>query len=190
VLARVRPRVDELHIVTLAPEVRSYPQLGVSYLYADLRDLPLRADTYDRVVSISTLEHVGLDNSYYGSETGAEDADPQAECIRAAAELRRVVRPGGEVYVTVPVGRGERFSWVRSFTLDELSELAAALAPGESTTTFFRHCGEQGWVRVSADEVGDAHYRDHFTSSPPEPGDYVAAEAVACLRVVVDDSAA
>jgi SAM-dependent methyltransferase len=184
VLARLRPRVDDLHIVTLAPEERSYPSMGVSYLYADLRDLPLRTHTYDRVVSISTLEHVGLDNSYYGSGTGAGD-DPQADCMRAAAELRRVVRPGGEVYITVPVGRGERFTWVRSFTLDELAELVESLAPDNCTMTFFRHCGEHGWMRVSAEEVGDAHYRDHFTSGPPEPGDYVAAEAVACLRVVV-----
>ena len=34
VLRRLRPRTDDLHIVTLAPEERAFPQLGVSYLYS------------------------------------------------------------------------------------------------------------------------------------------------------------
>jgi SAM-dependent methyltransferase len=182
VLARLRPRVDDLHIVTLAPEERSYPQMGVSYLYADLRDLPMRDGTYDRVTSISTLEHVGLDNRYYGSETRPDD-DPQGESVRAARELRRVVRPGGELYITVPVGRGERYDWVRSFTLAELEELAAAFEPADCMLTFFRYHGQQGWIRATADEVADAHYRDHFTAEARPDEHLVAAEAVACLSV-------
>ena len=182
VLSRLRPRMDELHIVTLEPEERSWPKLGVSYLFADLRDLPLRDATYDRVLSISTLEHVGMDNTYYGSELPAGH-DPQRECLRAARELRRVLRPGGELYVTVPVGRGERFAWVRSFTLAELDELADALAPASHALTFFRHDGARGWRRATAEEVTDARYRDHFTSNGPGPDRLVAAEAVACLRV-------
>ena len=59
--------MDALHVVTLAPEEEAYPFLDVSYLFADLRRLPLRDETYDRVVSMSTLEHVGMDNSYYGA---------------------------------------------------------------------------------------------------------------------------
>ena len=61
ILQRLRPAMDKLHIVTLAPEERAFPELDVSYLFADLRDLPLSDDVYDQVVSISTLEHVGLD---------------------------------------------------------------------------------------------------------------------------------
>jgi glycosyltransferase involved in cell wall biosynthesis/SAM-dependent methyltransferase len=180
VLARLRPRVDDLHIVTLAPEQRSFPGMGVSYLYADLRDLPLRDGTYDRITSISTLEHVGLDNTYYGSEA-AVDEDPQRECVRAVRELRRVLAPEGQIYITVPVGRGERFDWVRSLTLDELEELRAALEPAQSQLTFFRHDGAAGWQQATAEEVADARYRDHFTSGEPGAERIVAAEAVACL---------
>ena len=115
VLTRLRPRADELHIATLAPEEHSFPQLGISYLYTDLRALPLADATYDRVLSLSTLEHVGTDTSYYGGETAVAD-DPQRELLAAVAELRRVLRPGGDLYITVPVGKGERYDWVRSLT--------------------------------------------------------------------------
>ena len=180
VLARLRPRVDDLHIVTLAPEERSYPRMGVSYVYADLRELPFRDGTYDCVTSLSTLEHVGMDNSYYGSEPGSE-GDPQQECLRAARELRRVIRSGGELYLTVPVGRGERFAWVRSFTVDELDELVAAFEPADSTVTYFRHDPGDGWQRATSDEIAGARYRDHFSSGAPSGDGVVAAEAVACV---------
>ncbi len=42
ILERVLRRVDRLHIATLAPEGLSFVELGVSYVFADLRDLPYR----------------------------------------------------------------------------------------------------------------------------------------------------
>ena len=180
VLRRLRPLMDDLHIVTLTPEEQSFPALKISYLYADLRDLPLRDGTYDRVVSISTFEHIGLSNEYYGSDI--ERADPQAACLAALAELRRVLRPGGDLYLTVPIGSGERFEWVRALTLDELDELLEGFGGTAGDVTFFRH--DHGWRRAGRDEVGDARYRDHFSSGPPGEDRVVAAEAVACAHLV------
>jgi glycosyltransferase involved in cell wall biosynthesis/SAM-dependent methyltransferase len=182
VLQRLRPRADELHIATLAPEERSFPQLGVSYLYSDLRELPLADATYDRVLSISTLEHVGTDTSYYGGETKVAD-DPQRELLAAVAELRRVLRSGGDLYITVPAGRGERFKWVRSLTPDQIDGIVEAFAPASWTVDYFRYA-DGGWRRSDRDGIADAGYRDHFTSDGVGPDGVVAAEAVACLHLV------
>jgi glycosyltransferase involved in cell wall biosynthesis/SAM-dependent methyltransferase len=179
VLRRLRPRMDDLHIVTLAAEDRSFPRLGVSYLYADLRALPLADNVYDRVVSVSTLEHVGLDLQHFGAD-GTRSEDPQEAALVAADELRRVVRPGGEVLITVPVGVPERFDWVRALSLDELDQLIDRFAPVEVDLTFFRHDG--GWRRVGRDSVADARYRDHLSGTPPRAR-VVAAEAVACVAL-------
>ena len=181
VLEAVRPRVDDLVIVTLAPEAQSFPELGVSYVYADLRDLPFRDGAFDHAVSISTLEHVGMTNEHYGSDAPAAP-DPQREVLAAAAELRRVLRPGAELALTVPVGDGERFDWVRTFTVDELDELVDALGTGEPA--YFRH-GPAGWARAARGEVTDARYRDHFSSGPVGDDRVVAAEAVACVRIAI-----
>ena len=181
VLRRLRPLMGDLHIVTLAPEERSFPSLGVSYLYADMRSLPLADGVYDRVVSVSTLEHVGLDVTRYGSN-GSPAADPQAASLAAASELRRVLRAGGDALLTVPIGRPEHFGWCRTFSVDELDALIERFDPVDVEVTYFRHDG--GWRRAARDAVLDARYRDHVGGGPPRNG-VVAAEAVACVRLTV-----
>jgi glycosyltransferase involved in cell wall biosynthesis/SAM-dependent methyltransferase len=181
VLRRLRPLMDDLHIVTLAAEDRAFPSLDVSYLYADLRHLPLADDTYDRVLSLSTLEHVGLDLAHFGANGGRQE-DPQAASLVAADELRRVVRPGGEILLTVPIGEPERFSWVRALSPDELDALVARFDPLDVEIAYFRHDG--GWRRSSRDGVAGARYRDHLSGAEPL-NDVVAAEAVACVALTV-----
>ena len=181
VLRRLRPRMDDLHIVTLAPEDRAFPSLGISYLFADLRSLPLDDHVYDRVLSLSTLEHVGLNLDHFGAD-GLAAEDPQDASLAAADELRRVLRPGGEALLTVPIGVGERFDWVRAFSLAELDALVARFDPVDVDVTFFRHDG--GWHCADRESVSDARYRDHLSGADLRDG-VVAAEAVACVALTV-----
>lgn len=76
----------------------SEPQFWArTYLSMDLRDLSLWPDShFDRVVCISTLEHVGMDNRHYG---GPEEHDPDS-VVTAVAELWRVC--AGTLLITVP----------------------------------------------------------------------------------------
>jgi glycosyltransferase involved in cell wall biosynthesis/SAM-dependent methyltransferase len=180
-LVRVRPRVDTLHVVTLAPEEEAYPFLDVSYLFADLRRLPLRDETYDRVVSMSTLEHVGMDNSYYGAG-GERSQDPDAELAAAMRELRRVLKPGGTLFLSVPYGAPDDFGWLRVFSPESLDALIAAFEPESVTRTYFRYDLE-GWHHASAEDSAGLRYRDHFSSNGPDPDRAVAARAVACVEL-------
>ena len=73
---------------------------GMTTVEADVRRLPLGSHSFDAVFCVSTLEHVGGDNSRY--DLGAEQ-DPQAP-LEALRELRRVTTRGGKIFLTVPVG--------------------------------------------------------------------------------------
>jgi glycosyltransferase involved in cell wall biosynthesis/SAM-dependent methyltransferase len=180
VLIRARPLVEELHVVTLAPEQQAYPFLDVSYLYADLRELPMQDATYDRVVSISTLEHVGMDNEQYGDHT-PRATDSRAGLADAIGELRRVLKPGGKLFVTVPYGRPADLGWQRIFDADGVAEIAAAFGAAPTRQECFRYEAD-GWRRSSAQEAADAIYRDHFSDPTPDPDRAVAARAIMCLE--------
>jgi hypothetical protein len=67
---------------------------------ADLRELPFRDGEFAVATAISTLEHVGRDNTQYGLDAGSDDDSLDA----ALRELRRVT---ARLLVTVPTGEGE-----------------------------------------------------------------------------------
>ena len=70
---------------------------GLRSVQADIRSLPFADGEFDVVLAISTLEHVGRDNTQYGL---ADERDG-ASLDTALRELRRV---GRRVLVTVPTG--------------------------------------------------------------------------------------
>lgn len=73
---------------------------GLRGVQADLRSLPFRDSEFGLAIAISTLEHVGRDNTQYGlGEEHDEDA-----IDGALRELRRV---SDRLLVTVPTGDGE-----------------------------------------------------------------------------------
>ncbi len=86
----------ELTGVDLAP--REVP--GMTGVEADLRSLPFDSRAFDLVFCVSTLEHVGSDNTRYGSDA---ERDPDAP-LGALHELRRVTARGGKILLTVPCG--------------------------------------------------------------------------------------
>jgi SAM-dependent methyltransferase len=73
---------------------------GMSTVKADVRHLPFGARSFDVVFCISTLEHVGGDNTRYDL---AAEQEPDAP-LDALRELRRVATRGGKIFLTVPVG--------------------------------------------------------------------------------------
>ena len=178
VLEPMLDAADDLTIVTLAPEQASFNELGVSYLYADLRDLPLRDDWFDEVVCLSTLEHVGMDTAIYGATT-PRAADPQAEAAKALRELLRVVKPGGRVHVSVPFGRSEDLGWLRQLDRAEVDDLFTRADAPRREETVFLHSPE-GWRRATPAEAADATYN---LGPARDPDLAVAARAVLCATL-------
>ena len=183
VLERFLPRCDDLHIVTLAPEPESFPELGIVYSYADVRDLPYPDGSFDTVVAASTLEHVGMDTTAYGAP-GARSAEPAAEVDRALSELTRVLAPGGRLLVTVPYGRAEDHGWFRQFGKADVEQIVGHVEWRAATVSVYRY-SRDGWQLSDLDEAADETYWDHH-ADPVVPDDRAAAaRAVACLLLEI-----
>jgi SAM-dependent methyltransferase len=178
-LERLMPHLDSLTISTFTGEAE-HPGSGAEYVRADLRELPFEDAAFDVVVSVSTLEHVGMDNSAYGSDE-PRSADPDRELDRALAELRRVVRPGGRLLITLPYGRAEDHGWLRQFDEAGVDRIVRSLGEGEARLQIYEH-GPRGWQPATTEQAAGERYRDPMGRDALEPDCTFAAGAVACLR--------
>jgi len=169
-LDQLQPSLEALHIVTLVYEGAASPERDISYVYADLRALPYADEYFDTIACISTLEHVGMDNTGYGSDA-PPSSDPAREVDLAVAELARVLKKGGRLFVTVPYGRHEDHPTFRQFDRHDLERLVAAAEPARTAISVYRDRGD-GWALSDLEEASDASYRTDF-----------AAEAVACISL-------
>lgn len=107
----------------------------------DVVDIDLPPATFDLVMAISTLEHVGLDEAVL---------DP-AKPARAVELLKSLVRPGGKLWVTHPVGYNP--------SLD--ADLASGAIAFDSLKALRREPKRNVWRSVPVADVWDAQY-DRF----------------------------
>ena len=175
-----------LHILTLFPESHCYWQRRVSYIYEDLRDIPIRDEYYDEIVCISTLEHVGMDNTLYGDEN--PDQQLPNDYLLALNELRRVLRRDGRLFLTVPYGRYVNGGSYQQFDSKMVLRVIDSFMPAQVETTYYRY-SEHGWNIAARERCDDAEYVDWIMKKPPERSEFfplshdhaAAARAVACL---------
>jgi SAM-dependent methyltransferase len=174
-------------IYGLAAEPRFGAAGTISYVYGDLRKMLLRDGCVDAAACISTLEHIGMDNTRQyavGSQYAESDRDGWRPAV---AELSRVLRPGGLALLTVPFGVARNHGWAQTFDAAGLEAISAALTEnggGTAERRFFRYRAT-GWE--ASDEAGcrDAEYFDiHAAGGRPAEDLAAAARAVACLRWV------
>jgi len=176
-------------IMTLAPEGAAYWKLGVSYVFDDLRNLAFRDEWFDAIVCISTIEHVGMDNSMYaGTEDVAKPGNPK-EFLTAIGELRRALKSSGVLYITFPFGQYQNFGWFQQFDSQLVDLLVDGFNPSSVTETIFRYESD-GWKLSNRDSCSQCRYpseaiqffEQQSTAAYP-PDAPAGAEAVVCLEL-------
>lgn len=172
-----------IFISTLAPEAECFCRYGVSYVYEDLRDSCFRDGNFDWVVSLSTIEHIGMDNTMlYTSDAGKRESDKLAH-LQATTEFRRLLKTGGTLYLSVPFGKHRDHGWFQIFDAAMVDRLIEAFGPARSTETHFRYT-ESGWVPSDRRTSGESTYFDIHESKNYDADFAAASRAVVCLELV------
>lgn len=172
-----------LVIYTLSPLGENLLRLpNTSYLYGDLRRVYMQSNVFDEIVCISTLEHVGLDNTLLYTSDQSYREQQEDGYLPVVRELRRLLKPGGRLLLTVPFGQPVRFAWLQQFDNAMLERLIAGFGGELRDLAFYRHFVD-GWQVATAAACADAVYYDNHSGQPMTPDRAAAAQAVACLEL-------
>lgn len=141
---------------------------GMEVVEADVRSLPFEERSFDQALLVSTLEHVGADNAVYGIDGEPDDAGR----LTALRELRRVLRPGGSLLVTVPLGEPGDHGWFRQDDVRGWTRLftRAGLFVEEQEAY---ELGESGWAAAPGFRAEGVRYGERGP----------AASAVLCTEL-------
>lgn len=125
-----------------------------SYVFGDLRTLLFNDNLFDYVICISTLEHIGMDNSRYG---GTLESDPDSY-LTALREMYRVLKPTGVLMITVPFGAYVHHGWFQVFSYRHIQEMLRVLGMPEHEMRIYKY--EDGWfelIEITQKEHADRH---------------------------------
>jgi hypothetical protein len=102
--------------------------------------LPFRDRSIRSLSSLCVIEHIGLGR--YGDEIDSQGTE------KAAAELQRVLAPGGDLYISVPIERESRvyFNAHRAFSVASVTKMMSELDLEESVLV-------QGHRNLTRDEI-------------------------------------
>ncbi|MBI4363923.1 MAG: DUF268 domain-containing protein [Candidatus Latescibacteria bacterium] len=95
-----------------------YRHARLAFLRGDIFELGLEPEHFDLVINCSAIEHVGLPGRYGVVESRAEGD------LAAMARMRALMKPGGRMLLTIPVGRDAVFPpWHRVYGGNRLPRL-------------------------------------------------------------------
>jgi hypothetical protein len=174
-------RNKSIVIYNLAPEGTVH-QANVSYIYGDLRQTILKDETFEEIVCISTLEHIGMDSAMFYSQDKRYAEFRSSDYREVMCEFHRLLAPGGRLLLTVPYGRYENFVWFQQFDHNLLNDAIEAFDGTVMSRAFYRYT-PGGWILSNAGDCSDCEYY-HIHARSDYDSDYAAASrAVACVEL-------
>ena len=178
----------KMTIVTLYPEQYCFWKDSISYLFADIRKLPFRDNLFDYITCISTLEHVGMDNTVLYTKDVTYREEKTFDFEKALLELRRVVKKGGKLFITVPFGKYQNVGRFQQFDTDLLSRAIDVFEPADYQMNYYRYT-KDGW-NISDEtsckneerfDIRKTKYIDKTSSRGFDSDLASASRAVACI---------
>jgi hypothetical protein len=169
-------------IYTLSPE-QVISRANVSYIYGDLRSTILRSDYFDEIICISTLEHIGMDNTLLYSKDTRYNEEKNEDYLSAVKEFRRLLKPSGKLLITVPYGRYENHGWLQQFDQRMIDKMIKELACSLNKIVYYRYLPD-GWQIAEKNDCAQSSYYNIHNRSDFDPDYAAAARAVACIEII------
>lgn len=138
-------------------DVRPYPLThpNLRFVQSDVMTAPLEPGSFDGVILLSTIEHIGL--GWYGDQVG----DHQSAVM---AHIHELLKPGGQLLLTTPFGRAAVTPLHRIFDSSGLSQLLSPFRIDQME--YGIKVDEKTWLVPAAEEKAGAQGHDPESYAP------------------------
>jgi hypothetical protein len=173
----------KLYISTLDYEGIQHINPAPSYIYEDLRDTCFKNDFFDDISCISTLEHVGMDNTMLYTSDESKKESSRYSYLKVLAEFSRILKKDGTLYLTVPYGKYKNFGWFQIFDAGMIERTLDTFNPARAEKTYFKYENDQ-WNFSNEASCKDGDFFDINTQEEYEADFLAGARCVICLKII------
>lgn len=173
----------KLYIATLAYEGFFPAQQIPAYVFEDLRKTCFKDEFFDMVVCISTLEHIGMDNTFlYTKDSDKKEYDKYA-FLDGVLEFKRLLKKNGSLYITVPFGIYKDHGWFQVFDSQMVDKIKERFNPLRVHETYFKYQDRQ-WQFSDSTSCRNAYFNDIHAQSGVSEDRLAASQSVVCLELM------
>ena len=159
-----KPIIDKLEnfnitIQTLYPEKNNFNSKSINYIYSDLRDKIFQENYFDFITCISTLEHVGFDNSHYNYyENKKISSDNPKDYLNVIKNFNHILKKDGELLLTLPFGKKQIFKHLQQFDSNEIKNLIETFSPNKLSKEFYIYKNLR-WIKCNEEDCDEIKFR-------------------------------
>ena len=99
------------------------------------------------------------------------------------SELKRVLKPGGTLYLSMPFGQHVNHGWFQIFDSQMVDAVIEQFAPTRTTEFIYQYLPE-GWTLSTREAAKDATYFDIHKNKTYDADYAAASRAIVCLELV------
>jgi SAM-dependent methyltransferase len=174
----------DLTIFNFNEEKNNFASSKITYVYGDLRKNPFSNESFDEIVCISTIEHIGMDNSIYGHEqkNGHTEVNKSYDYVEAIEELVRVLKVKGQLLLTFPFGMFKNYGFFQQFDEEMVLRMERIFEKsGQSDVYHFKY-SFNGWQRSGAAACKDMTSYNPHTGEDKGTDGAAHSRSICCIR--------
>ena len=141
----------KITIQTLYPENYSFYDQGISYVYDDLTIKIFKENHFDIITCISTLEHVGFDNSIYNYSKKTSIRKKNINYLKVIENFRHCLKKNGILLLTIPYGKHQKFDSLQQFDEKMLKKIISKFKPRVKKIIYAKYSSGR-WGACSKEE--------------------------------------
>ena len=135
------PQLKNIYINTLYPEKTNFNNKAINYLYEDICDNSLKEKYFDNISCISTLEHIGFDNSHYNYRNNSKKKIKfnKLRYLTALKEIKKLLKRKSNFFISFPFGKKKIYKNLQQFDSTDLKKIFKIFKNFKKKVIFHRY---------------------------------------------------